>query len=484
MKKSLLSILILFTVTIGYGQIFTQNSMEFIVNSGTNTVTVRDYNASTGGVNVVIPSTVTNNNITYTVTEIGYGAFFGGNPPFITTVSFPNTLTTIGEISFSSNQISNLVIPDSVTIIDDYAFQGNLISDVVIPLNVTSIGIGAFRVNPLSSITSYATTAPTITTASNQSDTFYNNGVRETIDLIIPDGSTTSYSSGTGALWTGFNMVFEQNPTISNEVAISDYSLVNGLNLNIPSTVTTASQSYTVTAIADNAFKDDGLTSVTIPNGITEIGISAFENNSLTAVTIPNSVITIGTTAFVTNSISSLTLGDNVSTIGLGAFGFNQLTSVTFPSSVTNIGAVAFFNNLLTDVTSLAITPPNVTTGTNDTFDTRGNINLHIPPGTSADYVTNSGALWINFNMVAEDALSSSDFELDNDIILYTSNNFIKLSFSNQIEFEKYTLYNMAGSQVAQGIESEIYTNSFANGIYIVKLDFDKGTVVKKVVIN
>lgn len=527
MKKSILILAALCCCAIGEAQSFVVNSITYVVTSTTNnTVRTNDYDPGAGSV-VNIPASVTNpaTNIAYSVTEIGTNSFvqnnltsvtiptsvtsigafaFGNNFNLssvllhngitsigqnafrscaLTSVNIPTSMTVIEESCFGNNNLMTINIPSSIVTIGDYAFSVNNISDVTIGSSVTSIGVGAFSVNPLSVITSYALNAPVINTVTNQNDTFYNNGNRGTVNLIIPNNRTSSYATSASALWTGFKMVFEISPTSANEVKIADYNIANGLNLTIPSSVSSVAQTYSVTKIGNEAFMGDGLTGVTIPNTITEIGISSFNTNNLTNVTIPDSVTIINSQAFVTNAINDLSLGDNVSTIGLGAFAANQLTTLTIPSSVTNIGLLAFASNLLTDVTSLATTPPIVTTGTNDTFDTRGNIHLHIPAGTSAAYVTNAGALWINFSPVTEDALSTSSFELDNDIIVYTTAHFINIQSTNQARLENYKLYNMAGAVVATGNENSIATAGLSRGIYILKMDFDKGKVVRKVAV-
>ncbi|MEI6072312.1 MAG: leucine-rich repeat protein, partial [Verrucomicrobiae bacterium] len=87
--------------------------------------------------------------------------------------------------------------------------------------------------------------------------------------------------------------------------------------LNIPSTI----NGHTVTGIADYAFQNCVMTSVTISEGVTGIGYGAFAGcRAMTSVTIPSSV----------------------TMIGKYAFGYSGLTSVTIPYSVTNIGEAAF----------------------------------------------------------------------------------------------------------------------------------------------
>ena len=115
--------------------------------------------------------------------------------------------------------------------------------------------------------------------------------------------------------------------------------------------LTTVTIPESITTIADGAFSNNQLTTLTIPNSVTSIGGSAFSNNQLTTVTIPDSVTTIGGNAFYNNQLTTLTIPDSVTTIGDAAFQFNQLTTVTISDSVTSIGNSAFFKNQLTSVT-------------------------------------------------------------------------------------------------------------------------------------
>lgn len=487
------------TELLGVGDTFVVDYITYEITSLTpSNVEVIGYDTA-GGTAVSIPASVNYNNTSYAVKSIKNQAFQAKG---LTEATIANGIESIGSYAFLQNSLGNIVIPSSVTNIELGTFENNALASVTIPNSVTSIGLGAFKTNnltsvilpesvtsissqafrgnPLVSVISLATTPPAITTGGT-SDSFSSN--RSNINLVITNNTTDEYVTDNGALWTGFKMVFEA--TSPTTVEVSNYDPANGTSVVIPADITAGSVVFDVIKINDSVFENIGLTSVTIPDGVEEIGISAFELNNLTSVTIPDSVTLIGTTAFAQNSISNLSLGANVTDIGIGAFIDNSLSDVTIPSNVTFIGLLAFSNNPLTDVTSLSTTPPTITTGTNDTFAfNRGNIHLHIPAGTMGVYVTDAGALWTGFNPVTEDALSTSDYELANDIKIITTTGGIEVVTSNNARLENYSIYNISGAKVTSGETNQIATTTFASGIYILKLDFDRGSVIKKVIIN
>lgn len=336
----------------------------------------------------------------------------------------------------------------------------------------------------------------------------------------------------------GYSQTFTDNyitytvlSTTSNTARVHAYDVAGGSNVVIPATVNYNSVTYTVVAINQMAFMNKSLTSVSlpstltsiglfafatnqitsisIPNAVSSIGIAAFENNQLTSanlptsltiiedqvfrnnfltsVIIPNGVTSIGQAAFFGNQLTSVSIPNSVTNISSYAFNTNQLTSVTIPNNVTTIGSHAFNLNPLANVFSLATTPPTITT-TGDTFDTfaidRSTIYLHIPPGTTAAYVTDSGALWTGFASTTEDALSNSNFELENGIKVITTENSIKVITNNELQLENYSVYNLSGQKIATGLDNVIMTSYFAKGIYLVTLNFNKGSVVKKVLVK
>ena len=242
---------------------------------GLTSVTIPNSVTSIGTVAFGDCSGLTNITIPNSVATIGYSAFLGcldltsvnyigtiaewcgisfgtdvANPiyyahtlsfngtPMGTTLTIPNSVTSIGSYAFENcSGLTSVIIPNSVTSIGDYTFADCCgLTSVTIPNSVTIIGISAFS------------------------------GCNGLTTVTIPNSVTTIKD------WT--------------------FYYCNGLtSVTIPNSVT---------SIGKYAFEDcSGLTSVTIGNSVTTIGKHAFRNCSgLTSVTIPNLVSSIGSDAF------------------------------------------------------------------------------------------------------------------------------------------------------------------------------------------
>lgn len=140
------------------------------------------------------------------------------------------------------------------------------------------------------------------------------------------------------------------------------------------------------------------ITSVVLPEGLKYIGNWAFygfRNNALTSITIPSTVTSIGKGAFADcTGLTSVTIPANVTSIGIQAFeGCTGLTSVIIPANVTEIGAYAFDRcaNLAT-VTCLPTTAPTVG---DEAFDAcHANLVITYPDGSDQDYANKFLQSW------------------------------------------------------------------------------------------
>lgn len=126
----------------------------------------------------------------------------------------------------------------------------------------------------------------------------------------------------------------------------------------------------TLVGVGDSAFKDQGLTSVTFPEGmrvsyddtvtnkITRRGNfviagSAFANNQLTQVYLPDGVIAVLSNAFQNNKITTVTLPQSIWWIETLSFAGNQITKVNFPETCDfqmEIHGMAFMKNQIKSV--------------------------------------------------------------------------------------------------------------------------------------
>ena len=320
----------------------------------------------------------------------------------LTSVTIPNTVTTIGSNSFTKTGLTSVTIPESVTFIGKLAF---------------------FLSNSLTSITCLSETPPALGNYNNAFDNTNN------CPIYVPEDSVDAYKTAWSTYasriqaiqvspamkWTSADGTQEISiacedlatagtleladrtaadpdklmKSVEGSAEIGDcittigdsafYDCSKLTSVDIPDSVTTigfgAFSSCTsltninipngVTTIGDSAFMYcSSLTNINIPNGVTTIGEYAFHNcSALTSVTIPNNVTSIGNYTFQScSALTSVTIGNGVETIGQGAFyDCSNLTSVTIGNGITSIGMSAFNNcSSLASVTVNATTPPSI----------------------------------------------------------------------------------------------------------------------------
>ena len=107
--------------------------------TSSNKVIVILYDSNNPPTDLVIPSTVTYQGTTYSVTVIGNGAF--ENCSSLTTVTIPYSVTSIGGCAFGNcSSLTSIDIPNSVTFIGGGVFYGcSSLTSVTLPNNITEL---------------------------------------------------------------------------------------------------------------------------------------------------------------------------------------------------------------------------------------------------------------------------------------------------------------------------------------------------------
>lgn len=403
-----------------------------------------DYDPSLLTGNIVIPSTVTNNSTSYTVTTI---APFGFHGTGYTSIVIPNTVHTLEISSFSEClSLTSIDIPSSVLNIGNYAFQNcpalasvtfngyvNIIGDEIfggdIALTSVSLPDSCGLVGNIPFVNCISLTQPV-----------YNH----THFMFIPQDFSGEYTIPDGILYI-CGRVFEDHQGLTG--------------IHFPSSVT---------AIFWKAFANcNGLTSVVLPPNLGAVSDASFMNcTNLQSVTITSNIGMIGVSAFSgCTSLTTVNLPEsNYSyTIKNGAFwGCSSLRSIVIPSSVD-----AFGNNVFEGATSLTrivvkrSTPASVYAGTfhiseldDNTFTTIDT--LVVPCGAVQAY--RDAEYWNEIATIEEDCNGVNDVNADAINILYTNGHIVV----EGAEGESVRVFDIMGRPVSDRM--------LPTGVYMVKV--------------
>ena len=329
MRSLILSVLLLastYETTLGA----VEGAWTYSYANGGTKATILTYTGSGGA--VIIPSVLGG----YTVTSIGDGTW---PPPFfssrnsITSVTIPNSVTTIGENAFSGfTSLTTIAIPDSVISISNWAFSGcSNLNSVTGGNNVTTIGQGVFG-----SCTALTNITIGRSVTSIGAGAFYD--CNSLASITLPNSIT---SIGNGLFQSCDSLTSITIPNNVTRIPSDTFNqCINLTNVIIPNRVT---------SIGANAFTYCiKLSSVTIPNSLTNIEDFAFSGSYFTSLIIPNGVTSIGVGAFqYCDLLSQVTIGNSVSSIGLLAFrSCKSLASVSFMGNIpSNVGDLVFMDS-------------------------------------------------------------------------------------------------------------------------------------------
>jgi len=397
-----------------HAQTFAVDDISYTVN-GENTVAVTDYTGS--ATDVVIPQTVENDGITYTVTVLGEYCFKWNS---VVNVTLPPTITRIEWGAFHYSDLASINFPEGLEYIGGYAFYSMDLTEIDIPATVDTIGPSAFAVcSSLTSVTLHeglksigqsafykcAITSIDVPEGIEELDraflscdqlteaklpstlrkigpgTF--NGCTQLGNLTLPEGleeigyeaflgckAMTEITIPSTVTEIGNSIIGKSSiATINVASGNQDFHVVDGALYSMDNRVLYAIPMVGVTSykvhdscvgIKGGAAWGSELESVTMSDDVLIVDEYAFRETPLTSVTMSKHLTYIGEKAFSDTKLVDLVVGDNVLYIGDGAFArCTSLQTISLPSGLQAIDFHAFYRcTALQKVTSWGSVAP------------------------------------------------------------------------------------------------------------------------------
>ncbi|MBD5186482.1 MAG: leucine-rich repeat domain-containing protein [Bacteroidales bacterium] len=348
---------------------YADDQLSYYFNDTDRTCKVVGYSGESK--DVVIPSKVEKDGVEYTVTTIGYLAFYEEG---LTSVTLPESLTEIGKEAFRHNSLTSVTLPESLTVIGEYAFQSNSLTSVTLPESLTVIGEYAFADNNLNYVYYNAINAactrsfgmtgklilgPKVKVAPEISATnleFWQ-GI-ESMKNLVSRGfinitvHLTDIDEWAMSTPDGYGNLIERRPGSTYPDVTFDYNNQSIKNLTLGSKVE---------KIAPYAFaRFTEIQSVTFPEYLTEIGDGAFRETSLSTIQLPARTIKVGDYAFSDcKNLEEAILPSTITELGKGVFsGCSALYSVSIPESISKLEDNLFYG--CSDLEDI-ILPENIT---------------------------------------------------------------------------------------------------------------------------
>ena len=261
------------------------------------------------------------------------GTTFNKVPNYITSVTIPNGVTSIGDYAFEyCYGITSIDIPNSVTTIGNYAFRSAGLTTITLPENLTSIGYMAFTSTQyLQSFIFLATTPPTL-----QVDAITNGN---NCPIYVPSASVETYKAANR--WS--NYASRIYPI--TQVATVDNTPVYNYDLGMTSSTTMITST--------NMQKMPTGTSLELAEGIIDAG-GSFGN--YTSITLPSTFSSFDDQGMIGNTTTTLTcLATTPPTAERNDIGGANLTAIYVPAaSVSDYQAASGWSNFASIIQAIS----------------------------------------------------------------------------------------------------------------------------------
>ena len=418
MRKTITLIyLLLMSITISAQSTATVDGIKYILDGSNASVTYpNDSEPGTSDYtgDIVIPATITVEGTTYNVTAIGNKAFRKAS---ITSISLPEGLLSIGNEALYKTSITELTIPNSVTKLGNDAVEscsklktitlGEHCADNKWGAWVFWRSSGGYEVYMICDVkpslydnqTFDDTHASTIHVKQGVYDDYMGDS-NWSIYNVVPDidGSVTYIDFTENGI--KYKMTAEDKVSVVYPTDVKpDSSNPNTYSgdIVIPAQVTHDGKTYSVTSIANYAFRYADITSITLPEGIVSIGEEAIYKTKITEINLPKSLTNMGKYAMGYNSdLEKITVNSNATTSKWGKWVFWRASDAY-------------------DVYMICDTKPEVPDIY--TFDNDFASTIHIYPSLYIDYKTDYH--WNCYKIVPDLVQDLSNEDLQNAIEAY-----------------------------------------------------------------
>ena len=486
-----------------YYNITSDNTVEVTYYSSDNYFQNNNYVSG----DVVIPSSVTNNDETYIVISIGNYAFSKCNDLF--SVTIPESVTIIGDYAFDfCSDLFSVTIPESVTTIGRYVFRAcSELTSVTIPKSVTTIGNSAFaNCSNLTNLRFNAKNCGDFSSDANEHP--FSSCPIVTINIVDSVQSIpANFARGLSGLTS---VTIGNNVTTIGDSAFWNCSSLSTLNFNAKNCsdfssdanehpfyhcpIVTINIGDSVQRIPANFARGlSELTSVTIGNSVTSIGCYAFQNCTSLSTLNFNAINCSGFTPYISTPFSScpitiINIGESVERIPeYFTYNISSLTSIIIPNSVTSIGNYAFYScKGLTSIVSNAVVPPMI--DGNEVFPNPNSCNVIVPCGSLETYTSSQWNDYFPSRIEQDCSVSLQEVESTREFVVYPNpvRGFATVEFEALQEHSLLRIADLGGRIVktfdlAAGTESvRLDLRDLPSGVYTLMI----GNTTKKLIVE
>ena len=385
---------------------------DVYLNKKEATLRTSDYS---GGSEYTVKDAMTYNGEEYLTTAISDNCFFYKS--VLESITLPSAITSLGDYCFGNcTSLTQITQPESLTSLGAYCFSGCSFSTITLPQYVTSVGANCFyNCSNMTTLLIDAIEPPICSQGIGLSP--------KKVTIFVPSESIDKYRAD--AVWGQFSIKPKEEYSFKEEVidgikfklfnynfkaSVVANSYDKPLSYTIPESITASDgNTYTVTAIDENAFKDCGsIIGITLPSTIVRLGDQCFAGcSSITSFTIPNSITSWGEYCFSgCTALKAINFEEGLTSLGDRTFnGCSSLKSVTIPDCITTIGEDCFANcDNLKSLLLTATTPPTC----NTSLGLAGDATIYVESSLVDTYTT--ADVWKDYTIASREGYPAGEY--------------------------------------------------------------------------